>query len=801
MQHLDPPQNRSQRHPRKNRGACGADFGFQPVPRALLRAAGLGVTAAVLAGAACTTAAAAHAAPPAEVRAATAQRSFVPLSLSAASHPLARGSEPGAVECPIAKAAITRNTVTGTSGSVLYDYQLRQFRWFAGSGNYTLELDLAPSVTAGSRVRITFENAFASWPDTLEINGVQVARAVSSESPYGANNRASTWVEYEFLPSIDSLVDRRISFSSFYEFYGLGDLPALGTQLTGRVSSCMPVLNADLGVVLATAIPMGVTSSYASVPGAGMNWQLSHHADAGPAGAQGRRIEVVLSNPHEYRLNPRALKAASYAVNDTRLRPIIGTEQQFDVQNGLNITELPNGDVGLSFVAPRLGDHRRFVVHVSGSSALVGQHLDPHHRQITGSFRVDGGAAALVSPEAGYGSVGGKARPVGPPMFEKTLDGDRGYLLRISNPSEGDAGYVVRPGTAVDRFVVNGDTATPGVAIVEPSRGTAAGNTWTYPMLQPGESITASVPFNAAAWLQAGGPRIVTSVNSFGLEGMGECVTGPVLLEQGTECSKVDGGAPPRQTAKLQIDKAQLGEPVLAEDGTAMTVSYRIEVRNTGAVDAWADAAVVRDTFPEGAREVTLVTPPTLLEGGVPESGPHATPADAPAGTFDPQTGVWDGFSLNGGAAAAMEYSAVLPVPEAGEPLRHVNRATVEAGGLAARAVDAVCVANDTLDADDDQCDEVTTVADPPPATENVAPPPAPQAPDVPAQVRLAVTGGDRSLLMIAAVGGVLLVGGAATAGAATVRARRRRNSLLGSGMHTRKRGRAEVSQRWRSVA
>lgn len=778
MLRLDPPPNRTCPHIGKERASGHSGPGSLSVPRALLRAAGLGIISIVLAGAACVSAAAAHAAP----QTAPHPRASQPPSAAppAAASP-AGGGQPG--ECAIAQAVISRNTVTGTAGSVLYDYRLRQFRWFAGGGNYTLDLELAASVAAGSRVRIDFENAYASRPDALEIDGVQVARAVGGGAPYGANDRASAWVEYEFLPSIDGLVDRRISFSSFYEFYGLGDLPALGTQLTGRVSSCVPVANADLGLVLETAVPMGVSSSYAAAPGAGMNWQLSHHADAGPAAAQGRRIEVVLANPHEYRLNPRTIKAASYAVNEARLRPIIGTEQQFDAQNGMTVTDLPNGDVSLSFTAPRLGDHRRFVVHVTGTSALTGQHLDPHHRQIAGSFRIDGGEAALVSPEAGYGSVGGRARPVGPPIFEKTLDGDRGYLLRISNPSEGDAGYVVRPGTAVDRFLINGDASTPGLPIVEPSRGTVAGSSWNYPMLEPGESITASVPFDPVAWLETGGSRIASSVNAFGLEGMGECVAGPVLLEQGTECSKVDGGAPTTPPAKLQIDKAQLGDAAPTEDGAAITVSYRIEVRNAGGIEAWADDAVVRDAFPEGAREVTLLTPPMLVVGGVPETGAAATPTGAPAGSFDPETGVWDGFALNGGAVAAMEYSVVLPMPEAaGERLSHVNRATVEAAGLTPHEAGARCAPNDTIDDDDDRCDEVTTVAERQPVESegDLAPAPSPQAPatpgvEPPAAARLAVTGGDRGMLAVAAAGGALLVGGAITAGAAAARARRRR--------------------------
>ena len=766
MNRLDPPPTRRPQLPPSSgiRDLIAPRF---CAPRRLLRLAGLAAVGAILSGVGFLTPA-------------------VPQSGAQA-----------ADECAVTGAAISKKTVESSAGSVLYDYKLRHFRWHAGIGDYTLELELAPSVAAGDRIRIDFENVYAARPPFLEIDGTRVARSVGGATAYGADDRASTWVDYEFLPAVDGLVDRSVSISAFYEFYGLGAPPVLGENLAGRVSTCIPVQNGELGVVLEELAPMGVTSAYAATPGAALMWQLAHRADEPAASEGGRRIEVVLSNPHEYRLDPQTLRAAAYAVSEDRTRPIVGTEQHFDSHNGMTVEELPNGDVRVGFVAPKIRQQQRFVVHVTGGSAMTGQSLDPANRQIAGAFRVDDGAPVLVTSDTGYGSVSGGARTVGPPLFEKTLDGDRGYLLRISNPSSGASGYVVRAGTAIDRFFVNGQEAAEQLTIVEPSSGTVEGSTWAYPSLQPGESITASVPFDYAAWLEAGLPRIASSVNAFGLPGMGECVAGAVLLAEGTECSQVELDAPLGPPPALQIDKSQVGEAVLADDGASATVRYRIAVRNAGGIDAWAESLVVRDIFPADASGIEVVDPPVVIEAGLPETGEAAVPAGAPAGVFDPATGLWDGFSLNGGAVAAVEFTAELPLAAGPDGHgEHVNRATVEANVLPPRTDADPCEANETLETDRDRCDEVTTVLEKPRIASAASPEPGaaeprPTAPNpvsegpVPAKrsSMLAVTGGEQGLLLLSAAGGLLLVGGTAIAGAAVVRDRRRRARGKGSGL------------------
>lgn len=201
----------------------------------------------------------------------------------------------------------------------------------------------------------------------------------------------------------------------------------------------------------------------------------------------------------------------------------------------------------------------------------------------------------------------------------------------------------------------------------------------------------------------------------------------------------------------LRIDKRVDAEVLAADDGSAASIVWTIDVANLGAVDA-TDVTVVDDYPAE-------LDPASLQVVGGPSHG-----------TFDTVSGAWSVGTLAPGAVASVTVQGTVATTP-GAAATVVNAASVTSPQ--SPPPPGTCTPNDDLASDDDRCDVVETpltptpipASQPPVTTEPAAAPspsPTPRAvrpveplPETgaPIEVALAVAGGVALACGIAAVG------------------------------------------------
>ncbi|MFC7431571.1 MULTISPECIES: LPXTG cell wall anchor domain-containing protein [unclassified Agrococcus] len=154
--------------------------------------------------------------------------------------------------------------------------------------------------------------------------------------------------------------------------------------------------------------------------------------------------------------------------------------------------------------------------------------------------------------------------------------------------------------------------------------------------------------------------------------------------------------------ADLRIDKRVDAEVLVADDGSAVSVRWTLEVANLGPVPA-AQATVV-DAYPAELDVASVV-------------------ADAPSqGAFDAATGTWSVGDLAPGARATLTLQGTVATTP-GTRAAVVNSATVSSPE--APLVPGGCEPNEGVEADADRCDVVETPLEPGAAVPTTSPEPA----------------------------------------------------------------------------
>lgn len=145
-------------------------------------------------------------------------------------------------------------------------------------------------------------------------------------------------------------------------------------------------------------------------------------------------------------------------------------------------------------------------------------------------------------------------------------------------------------------------------------------------------------------------------------------------------------------TPQLRIDKTQVGNPVYAADQKTATVTWKVDVKNSG--NGAVSNTVMKDIYPAGATNQQITAQPSQ-------------------GTFKATTGVWNIGTLAAGKTVTVSFSAVIPTASAFKTQKYTNRAIVSGTDLPRRET-GVCQVNQGVDVDTDQCDEVQTTLEGP---------------------------------------------------------------------------------------
>lgn len=245
------------------------------------------------------------------------------------------------------------------------------------------------------------------------------------------------------------------------------------------------------------------------------------------------------------------------------------------------------------------------------------------------------------------------------------------YNITVKNNGKGNANDVV----VTEVPGVNLDPAS--IVLSDMSKGTADGVKWSVGMLAPGETATATVTatLKKDANLQVATTNdvIVENPSNPHVEG---CVANTTVDADTDQCDST-----PLLPADINL---QINKQVVKEDiREGGSIDYKIEVKNAGL---------------ETAYDVVV--------------------KDIPGANLDPKVTTWTIDALAPGEIKS--FDVTVPVKTAAAGTKYSNGATVENPDKPLDPNEKVCTPNDTVDADDDQCDEVPSYVNYKPAIQIV---------------------------------------------------------------------------------